>query len=234
VLIAKIFWFPQRTSALPLGDRRRECVDLVSFFASVPSPVTSTLFSKVSSYIIAGTESVECAKPSLREPRDPRIVCCHRVELLLASRGVTRFGCDSQACVLQLDKERLRDSARQGLAESYDIGRILGHGISLFLQVSIRYHSSYVSLDLAHFLTNLSPVANEYLHHTREQTLYLETNQCGDRSLRTVLIGFAQASMEANGCFTPDTGRESHNFTLEIRTVIQWQPYSWTVVSKRH
>jgi hypothetical protein len=33
--------------------------------------------------------------------------------------------------VLQLGKERLRDSARQGLAESYDIGRILGHGISL-------------------------------------------------------------------------------------------------------
>lgn len=95
--------------------------------------------------------------------------------------------------MLQLDKERLRDSARQGLAESYDIGRILGHGISLCLQVSIRYHSSYVSLDLAHFLTNLSPVANEYLHHTREQTLYLETNQCGDRSLRTVLIGFCSS-----------------------------------------
>lgn len=81
-----------------------------------------------------------------------------------------------------------------------------------------------MSLYKAHFLTTLDP-ANEYLHHTREQIVCLETNQCGGRSLRTILIGFAQGSMEVNGYFTSDAGRESPNFTLEIRTVIQWQLY---------
>jgi hypothetical protein len=68
------------------------------------------------------------------------------------------------------------------------------------------YRSSFVSSGLGTFSHKPSLVANEYLYHTREQALYPEKNRCGGRSLRTILIGFAQASMEANGCFTTRHG----------------------------
>ena len=73
--------------------------------------------------------------------------------------------------MLQLDKERLRGSAGQGLTESYEICRILGRW-------DFPVVDKYVSFGLGAFSHKpYLQLLTKYLHHTREQTLYLEKNQ---------------------------------------------------------